>query len=204
MDTYPPFEFLGYNFDENSHRASFRYRGGTVENPLEFTEIVKFSVRAESLKNYNHDVLDYALGLAFAVIGTSYYKAFPTRNVKFNLPLAGEKIPFMNAIYQDGLSQFAYENHLTRADLAHFSEVTFPGRIEYTDTPYTGSGKLVLQSGGKDSLLTSALLNETGKPWTALYVSSSNQYPKILNYLGANQLQIIERQIDYENLEKAK
>ena len=41
-----PFEFLGYEFDEKTLRATFRYRGGTAENPLEFVKIASFSDRA--------------------------------------------------------------------------------------------------------------------------------------------------------------
>lgn len=200
-NNYPPFEFISYDFDENSLRAEFHYRGGPAENRLDFTEIIDFSDRAQ---NYNHDALSMALGLAFIVIGTSYYKAFPTRNIKFDLPISGKEIPFFNTIYQDGLSQFAYENNLRRENLAHFSEVILPGRIEYENEPYSGSGKLVLQSGGKDSLLTATLLNESGESWTALYISSSDHYPKVLDELGADKLQIIRRALDHENLAKAK
>lgn len=195
-----PFELVGYDFDENSLRARFRYRGGPAKNPLNFEEIVDFSDRAE---NYNKDILDRALRLAFIVIGTSYYKAFPTRKaagISFNGPDGAD---FPDAIYQDGLSQFAYENNLKREDLAHFD-----GMYAYVDkimpAPYTGSGKLVLQSGGKDSLLTATLLNETNATWTALYISSSDHYPKVLDELGADKLQIIKRTIDHENLAKAK
>ena len=74
-----PFELVGYDFDENSLRARFRYRGGPAKNPLNFEEIVDFSDRAE---NYNKDILDRALRLAFIVIGTSYYKAFPTEKLQ--------------------------------------------------------------------------------------------------------------------------
>ena len=200
--SYLPFEFVNYDFDEKSLRAHFHYRGGPVENPLNFEEIVEFSDRAQ---NYDKSTLDCALFLAFIIIGTSCYKAFPTSKVAplKNFMAFEEHANFFNAIYQDGLSQFAYENHLTRSDLAHFPFAPHIGDIFY-DEPYTGSGKLVLQSGGKDSLLTAALLNESSEPWTALYISSSDHYPEILNELGADKLQIIKRTIDRDNLKKAQ
>lgn len=199
-EDFPPFEFIGYDFDENSLRASFHYRGGPAENRLNFTEIIDFSDRAQ---NYDKEYLNRALHLAFIIIGTSYYKAFPTRKIKGISFVGPNSTKFPDAIYQEGLSQFAYENNLKRENLAHFD-----GKLADIDKiilpPYAGSGKLVLQSGGKDSLLTATLLNEENTPWTALYISSSDNYPTILNELGADNLQIIKRTIDHENLAKAR
>lgn len=193
------FEFLGFDFDENLLRATFHYRGGTAKNPLDFEEIVNFSDHAP---NYNKDTLRRALDFAFIAIGTSYYKAFPTAEVK--LPASFNTLPanFYNSIYQEGLSQFAFENNLTRADLAHFPHPDT--LVDFKEpNPYSGSGKLVLQSGGKDSLLTASLLNKSNTPWTAVYISSSDNYPKILDNLGAKNLQIITRKIDHKNLKQA-
>ena len=200
------FEFLGYDFDQNLLRATFRYRGGTRNNPLNFTEIVEFSTRApKTAENAKIDqrALDRALAFAFIAIGTSYYKTFPT--IKVKLPTSFNVLPadFYNSIYQDGLSQFAFENNLTRADLAHFP---YPDILIGPKTPesYSGSGKLVLQSGGKDSLLTASLLNKSAEPWTAVYISSSDNYPQVLDELGADNLQVIKRKIDHDGLTKAE
>ena len=201
-----PFEFIGYDFDENLLRAQFHYRGGTAENALDFVETVNFSKRVPIALNLNdktRSVLDHALFLVFIVVGTSYYKAFPSKTVKLSEHISDWRAQFFNTIYQDGLSQYAYENQLERKDLAHFNSLpnthdSMPEVMTENQTP------LVLQSGGKDSLLTAELLNESGKKWTALYISSTDNYPNILDRLNASNVQIIKREIDRPALEKAK
>ena len=203
--TFPPFEFLDYNFDENSYRARFRYRGGTAENPLIFTKIAYFSDRAKNSVEYDKKLLDRALFLSFIINGTSYYKAFPTREVILPFDIDEKQAAFFNAVYQEGLSQFAYENHLKRSDLAHFTAT----KETISDTEQTISDTeqsaaiIALQSGGKDSLLTATLLNEQNTPWTALYVSTSGSYPKIIDEVGAKDVEIIKRDIDLETLNAA-
>lgn len=204
MAKYQDFEFLDYEFDKDTLRAAFHYRGGDAKNPITFEENVTFSTRALNPPDFEktEPLLDRALFLAFITIGTSYYKAFPTPKVKLEKPLSVEEANFFNAIYQDGLSQFAYENKLQRKNLAHFEasdDVKKPEKIEFD-----GTGKLVLQSGGKDSLLTATLLSEKSEPFTALYVSSDGNYPKVLEEIGAKSLQIVTRKIDLDELLKAK
>ena len=115
-----PFEFLDYSFDQKSLRATFRYRGGTAESPLIFTKKATFSDRVRNFDQIDQDLLDRALFLSFIINGTSYYKAFPTREVILPYDIDQTQADFFNFIFQEGLSQFAYENHLTRDNLAHF------------------------------------------------------------------------------------
>lgn len=212
-----PFEFLGYEFDEKTLRATFRYRGGTKENPLEFVKIATFSDRARNTKNIDKDLLSRALFLSFIINGTSYYKAFPSREVVLPFRIDSAQAEFFNHIYQEGLSQFAYENQLTREGLAHFIATSdTPQSINdkdisiseipttISDIKNTASGIIALQSGGKDSLLTATLLNEANLPWTALYVSTSGSYPKILDEVGAENVTIINRDIDLKTLKTAE
>ncbi len=210
MENHPsnnrPFEFIGYDFDENSLRAQFHYRGGAAKNTLDFVETVDFSDRAPKsaqLSDKAKSTLERALFFAFIVIGTSYYKAFPSKTVKLSERLSDWRARFFDAVYQEGLSQFAFENQFERKDLAHFDSFQdvhneTPEKLSKNSTP------LVLQSGGKDSLLTAELLNESGREWTALYISNTDSYPEIINELGASNVQIIKRQIDLEAFEKAK
>ena len=205
-----PFEFLGYEFDEKTLRATFRYRGGTKENPLEFVKIATFSDRARNIKNIDKDLLSRALFLSFIINGTSYYKAFPSREVRLPFEIDQNQAAFFNKIYQEGLSQFAYENSLTREGLAHFvatsdiSQSINKTPTTISDIKESTNGIIALQSGGKDSLLTATLLNEANTPWTALYVSTSGSYPKILDEVGAENVTIINRDIDLKTLKTAE
>lgn len=189
------FIFDSYGFDEVSSVASFTYR---FDDAHEFTERLSFSSR---LDDYDKDVFARALFLAFVLIGTSYYKAFPVRDIEFRVGTIDQwQADFLNTVYQEGLSQFAFENSLTRDDLAHFSATT---DIAPSPVSYEGEGILALQSGGKDSLLTAALLERHGHAYDPLYVSSAEAHPGVLDQLSA-QLKVVRRQIDRAALQRAK
>lgn len=214
-----PFEFVSYEFDEKSLRATFRYRGGTPENPLDFVKITDFSNRAQNSSqsedvvrrapSYDRELLDRALFLSFIINGTSYYKAFPSREVILPFAIDQAQADFFNHVFQEGLSQFAYENKLERKDLAHFistnnNEKIRSGIENNTSDNEKNRSFIALQSGGKDSLLTATLLNEKKLPWTAIYVTTSGSYPQILNEVGAENIEIIHRDIDLETLKIAE
>ena len=186
------FYFKEYHFDPDTHQASFCYVG---VDGTEFTEVVQFT---KSLLPINDELLDRALFLSFILIGTSYYKANPTAHVRLDIPIDKSQALFFNTVYQEGLSQFAFENQLTRQDLAHFTYTNAPQPQIIHTTDY--HGVLSLQSGGKDSLLTATLCQQ--QPTTYLYIGSSNHYPKILDQLGGT-LQLLERTIDREHLLQA-
>lgn len=186
------FRFVGYHFDPATFRATFSYQGA---DGTDFSETIDF---AKSDLPINSDLLDRALFLSFILIGTSYYKSHPTPTVELDLPLDEFQAHFFNTVYQEGLSQFAFENHLTRADLAHFSATnnTLPQPLPATNY----HGILSLQSGGKDSLLTATLFRDLHP--TYLYVSNSGTHPHILDELDG-QLQTIRRTVDLPNLRKS-
>lgn len=181
---------------------SYKLEGSTAifdygfEDGLKFQEKVVF----ETASNYSAELLDKALFLSFILIGTSYYKTFPSREVEIKTGgFDTWQVDFFNHVYQEGLSQFAFENNLTRDDLAQFtatdSDSVHPVR-------YDGHGILALQSGGKDSLLTASLLIDKGEQFVPWYISSSSVHPAILDNLGYK-LQTAKRQIDHVALKLA-
>ena len=189
------FTFLDYSFDKKSLIATFSYLG---PNKTKFTEQISFLTAS---KNYNEDVLDKALFLAFITIGTSYYKCLPTPNVSLkNHKIDSFQAKFFNHIYQEGLSQYAFENNLTRRNLAHFKPTA---KSSSSAEPYSGSGVLALQSGGKDSLLVATLLEEKSIPFTPWYISANGSHPTILDSFESK-LVTTNRSIDLENLKSAK
>ena len=193
------FKFVGYKFDKEKYIATFNYLDD--KNNLKYTEKVRFQ------KNFEYDtslnrILGRALELCFLLIGTSYYKAHPTSRVEVNVPIDAFKAHFLNVVYQDGLSQFAFENNLTRRNLAHFVP-NFSEKMISMPLPYPKGGVLALQSGGKDSIVTATLLNYAKKDWSALYVGSSENYPRVLEELDVP-LERIVRHVDIAGLGKAE
>lgn len=186
------FKFKSYSFDPTNYTASFNYENQGIE----FQEQIKF---AKSKQALDSELLDRALFLCFILIGTSYYKAHPTNQVQLDAKIDEFQAHFFNQVYQEGLSQFAFENHLTRDDLAHFEPDKSTSPAPLAANGYQGI--LSLQSGGKDSLLTSNLIKKQSPSF--LYVSSSSDhYPAILDMLPGP-LQLIERRVDHESLRQA-
>ena len=186
------FIFEAYSFQNST--ASFRY---SFEGGLSFEEKVVFSDVGE----YDGELLDRALFLSFILVGASYYKAFATREVEIKKGGLDEwQVNFFNKVYQEGLSQFAFENNLTRDDLAHFQSF---GDQPKEPISYNSTGTLALQSGGKDSLLTASLLLESGRDFTPWYVASGESHPAVLDDLG-HPLQTVLRQLDHAALVQAR
>ena len=104
---YKTFVFENYKFDTTANVATFRYR---FDDDRYFVETVHFS----GGDNYDSEVLERTLFVAFVLAGISYYKCFPTKHVEFaNHSLSPAQADFFSEVYRDGLSQFVYENNLT-------------------------------------------------------------------------------------------
>lgn len=187
------FIFDRYEFNSETFEAAFFY---AFSDGHSFCERVQFQQGSE----YDEQVLDRALRLAFLVAGTSYCKAFPVRDITFRNNAIDEwQADFLNTVYQEGLSQYAFENGLTRQDLALFQATG-----ESQDAiPYSGDGVVSLQSGGKDSLLVASLLTENDTPFTPLYIASGPAYPAVLDGLS-EPLCVVQRRIDREALHQVQ
>lgn len=189
------FRFLNYAFDSETYTAVFCYRGA---DGTDFKETINFAKPLKSISP-DQEILDKALFLSFILIGTSYYKSHPTAEIDLSTPLDEAQAKFFSTVYQDGLSQYAYENDLSRKDLAHFNP---SANVADLPKPYSGKGILVLQSGGKDSLLIAKLLEKSNQDYSFWYLGSSKKYPQVLDSLPGV-LQTATRKIDLENLKKS-
>jgi hypothetical protein len=188
------FTFDSFDFDPATLTASFHYR---FDDGQEFTETVQF---AGAVEHYNAELLKRALFLAHILVGASYFKTFPTPQVKVSSgKIDAWQAQFFNRVFQEGLSQFAYENNLTRANLAQFQPTT---EQDKGALDYNGTGIVALQSGGKDSLLLATMLAENQDTFTPWYITNGESSPKILDDLG-QPLLVARRQIDRTNLGRA-
>jgi hypothetical protein len=188
------FIFESYTFDKKTSTARFKYK---FENGINFEEKIIFN----NTENYNPELLDRALFLSFMLIGTSYYKTFPSPSVVLKAGTLDKwQVYFFDTVYQEGMSQFAYENDLKRSDLAHFD---VSNKAQPQPLAYSAKGIIALQSGGKDSLLTASLLKQNEQTFMPWYISSSSDYPSLLNDLGSP-VRTTQRQIDITALRAAK
>ena len=190
--TLNAFIFKSYNYREGV--AQFSYQSG----PLVFTETIHF---VQTKQEVNKHALDRALYLTFLLVGVSYYKCFPTRDVEFAAGGIDEwQAEFLNHVYKEGLGQFAFENGLTRDELAHFHATQ---STQEAAVAYSGRGSLCLQSGGKDSLLVAGMLHDQGVSYHPWYCSSTTEYPSVLDRLPYPVV-VARRVLDHTQLQKAK
>ena len=189
------FIFKDYGYNQETKTAWFEY---AHDNGNEYREEMQFS---DAQAGYNQDTFDRALFLSFILVGTSYYKCFPTRDISFEAGQIDDwQANFLNHVYQEGMSQYAFENGLTRRDLAHFS-ATVDAAVE-SPAVYTGAGVLSLQSGGKDSLLVAQLLEQKGIEYDAWYVTNGPAHPQVLDRLVASTL-VARRRVDIAAITQA-
>ena len=204
------FKFLSYYFDKNTLTGTFVYQG--IDNTI-FTENIKFAPHpdAKNGKKFNvlddpalNQTLDNAMFLAFVLLGTSYYKAHPTPFVHLPKQIDEWQANFFNKVFQEGLSQYAFENGLTRNNLAHFKATTT--KVEQAARPYRGDGIISLQSGGKDSLLVASLLLEANIDFIPWYVSSDKEgtHPAVIDEIFPQLIDknanVVVRQLDQVHL----
>ena len=192
---YTNFIFEGYSFDENTGLAEFKYSFDGKQNFIEKLQLT-VDLKADAV---NTEVLDSALQLAFYTVGTSYYKTFPTKNIIFKAAEPDEwQAKFLMKLYHEGLSQFYFENNISIEEMPVFKYVD----KKEAAVNYMGKGSIVLQSGGKDSLLLASLLEQENTEFSPWYIRYSNAYPEILNQLG-RPLQTVRRTLDMPALKSA-
>ncbi len=207
------FKFLSYYFDKSTLTGTFVYQG--IDNTI-FTEKIVFSEHPEAKKGKHFNalndpaldkLLDKAMFLAFVLLGTSYYKAHPTPFVHLPKPIDGFQADFFSKVFQEGLSQYAFENGLVRDNLAHFKATST--QVEKGQR-YRGNGILSLQSGGKDSLLVATLLLEANIDFTPWYVSSDPEgaHPAVIDeifpQLIDKRANVVIRTIDQFHLQETR
>ncbi len=92
------------------------------------------------------------LDLLYVAISTSYYKiAAPKKVVLDPLKLADKALPWVTALFREGLGEFAYQN-----DLPHVLDLDLvPGSVPPAVSSAVPAGRpLVPVGGGKDSIVT--------------------------------------------------
>jgi hypothetical protein len=138
--------FSGRTFDPSTGVATFSY---SLSDELRFTETVSFTMPTDS---YDASLFDRVLDLLYVAISTSYYKiAAPRKVVLDPLKLADKALPWVTALFREGLGEFAYQN-----DLPHVLDLDLvPGAFPASPIPTVVDGApLVPVGGGKDSIVT--------------------------------------------------
>lgn len=174
---YKKFIFEEYSFDADSLTLSMSY---SYDGERRFTEKVVYQ---NAVSGFDEEVVLRLCEYTFLVAGTSYYKLFPTKEFDLgDIKLGASAVELLNKLYTGGLSQFIYENDLDPADMAQFSASEQEAQ---KPLEYGGNGLLLMQSGGKDSLLATELLKDAGHDFEMTHISSTGEYPPFLDMIDA-------------------
>lgn len=155
LNPYKQFIFDSYTFSQQDNSLALHYR---IDNALYFTETYQFQTTITVPEN--SAAFTRACELLFLMAGVSYYKTYlPPTIVVNNIPIDTTLADFLQKTYQKGLGEFFFVNNL-----APDTPIEFPVTVDkLSPAPFThNQGKLVGIGGGKDSLLSIALLkNDT-------------------------------------------
>ena len=176
---YKQFRFESYDFDMSDGSLNLKY---SYDGEREYRERIIFDL-PEDTDGINKEVLDAVCFYTFVVAGSSYYKSFLVPEfVMIDGDIDYWQADFFNMIYRGGLSQFIYENELSPDQIAKFSG---DESTAHHPQDYDGAGVLMMQSGGRDSLLTSELMKQAKNEFTSWHMSTTGKYPPVLDELGA-------------------
>ncbi len=152
---YQAFIFESYGFSEETKTLALRY---SFDRTVYFEEHYDFNFPITLPAD--RELLERAFFGLWVMAGISYFKAYLPPKIEFATGgLTKEQADFFNEVYFHGLGQFFVENQLDPHDKIHFI-ATLPSAP--TPLAYAGQGDLVSLGGGKDSLLSTAILEEAG------------------------------------------
>ena len=168
-------------------RAAFAYRLGD----LGFTETLTFPSgwNAEAVGT---DAFDKLLDLAALVLGTSYFKLrAPTVISAPDIRLTEAERAFALDVYENGLGEFYARNQLQR-----FGRLVFDIRADDRHAPAAPvlpHRALLPIGGGKDSLVSVALLEEAGVDFTPFAGNPRGPIVTSIQRVGRGSLPVIRR-----------
>ena len=202
------FQILDYAVSSEPDRliVDFKYRFDHVGG--EFVERVEFPAdqgRGQRVEGRVDDSLRSALDslplgsdLKLALdhyalmAGVSYFKFFPDAEIEVaseNIELFEDQREYLNTAYLNGLGEYWFVNGIDpgvfRGFTGEYKERSTKNEVEQplpTSLYPLAPRALVLQSGGKDSILTAELVRENGIEFDSIYVTNASKgYPKFLD-----------------------
>lgn len=180
------FEFSRYAFDKNTGVVELEYR------VMEHVFIEKFIFDTELFVSCEVEILDRALFYLHIACGVSYWKAFCPQELVFTSgKLTRLEADFFTEFYKQGLMQFFYENDL--------NPDKFAVKFEYDENllrscfnPLDKSRDKVLLpiGGGKDSLVSMAILNDLNVEYDWFCVKSDRIKKDCVEISGKNLIDV--------------
>lgn len=190
------FVFERASFHGKERRADFSYVVTFADHkPLRFKESLSFpkgkiqklppKLLAELVKNLH------------LVLGVSYYKLYCPRVLKTPYALTKNEAAFWTTLYQKGLGEFFFRNHIDFRPLGRFTASAkakphLPEHIPVKEAALLGIG------GGKDSIVAGELLKKRKVPLTAFVVETEKDSPVVSAVIKAMAIPklVVKRALD--------
>jgi UDP-N-acetyl-alpha-D-muramoyl-L-alanyl-L-glutamate epimerase len=174
---YKAFYFEGYEFDGQARAVRLQY---SFDKELKFTHTVSFDFEFQT--EYNREVLNKVLRGLWLLAGVSYYKAaLPPKVIVVGAELSAPEAEFFSKTYRLGLGQLLYENNLSLKRVARFdASMQAPAPVKGLGA----GGDLVALGGGKDSLVSTTVLEAAGHDFATFSAAYSSGAGRALADLG--------------------
>lgn len=187
MNKYNNFIFKNYEFDETTKNLRFYY---SYDGILDFCETYKFDFEFAA---YDPEALDRAIFSLFILSGISYFKAYLAPNIIIeNGELTADDYKFFKNIYQKGLGEFFYINHLDINTNINFPKNNF---VSKPKIEFENSGLLLGIGGGKDSLLSYEFLKDSNLDLATWSLDHREQLEPLVEKMGSKHY-FVQRQWD--------
>lgn len=186
---YQKFIFESYTFDQRQGLLSLRY---SFDGKIFFTERLIFP--KQGMRKLPQQVLDQAFANLHLVAGLSYYKAYcPHEIIVKSQILSSAQARFWQKLYTKGLGEFFYQNKINFRELIKFPSASkssaVPNKLQISEHILLPAG------GGKDSLLSAALLQKAKLDFTIFSLNEHAVLQKTAKFLGKKQL-TVKRELD--------
>lgn len=192
------FKFLDYKIDKTRAILSFNYELEHDGHRHVFCEKLHFPGSNFFKSEFNANLLKNILDSLHLVFGLSYWKTYcPARIILGNIKLSKEQAKFWNLVYTEGLGEFFYQNKLDYRGLINFpfedDIVTFATKIK------TRKRSLVMNGGGKDSIVAMELMRSAKKDF-AIFSVNETGIQKAVAMLVGNEKIVVKRSLDMKLL----
>lgn len=178
--------------------VSFNYNLQNAGSDHDFSEKLVFPVDLP-----DNTQINAALRALHVALGVSYYKIFVSPAIIHPYEMSESEAAFWNNVWQGGLGEFLFVNHLSSDRLAKFKAQ--PGKlIKDSFGQAQPNGKVVMGiGGGKDSIVAGELLKSLGMEVNGFVMATGEQLgqtQKVATTMGVP-LHVVERTLDPKLLE---
>lgn len=199
---YPTFIYESYEWQWDSHESlscSFLFRAGE----LSFRPTCRFTFTGRRASvSVVREVMDnivFRLGLAEL---PSYWKATCSPRVEVRAgSLRADEVAYWKVMLTEGMSEFHYINRTPFTDPDFVTIVADESREPAPVANTLDSGFVVPVGGGKDSLLTLALLGQRNEPVATIAINPPPSTHAAIDLANVDERVVVDRRIDPRLLE---